>query len=270
EGGTDGADLAVHHAGRGDHVGTGGGLRDGDSLVELERWVIGDGLPREHAAMAVVGVLAQTEVRDQQSVGAECFSEVAQGTLDDTVLRPRLRALRILLHGDAEQHEAPHAHFQRGLGLARQRLDGILLLPAPRLDRVRFVDGVAHEQRIDQIFGRERGLSDEPAKRRPRAQPAGALRRKGHAGIGVRLRTMASTSPRVVYSCAMISTRSPRSRAVCAAIGPMQAILTRSDGGSGMAPTKWRTVDELVNVITSTPTRQAASRGRRSAGGTAR
>src|SRR6266576_338626 len=195
---------------------------------------------------------------------------VAQGTLDDTGLRPRLRALGILLGGDPEQHKAPHADFHRGLGLARQRLDRVLLMPGHRLDRARFVDGVAHEQRIDQILGRERGLAGEPAKRRPRAQPTGALRRKGHDGIGVRLRTMASTSPRVVYSCAMISTRSPRSRAVCAVIGPMQAILTRSVGGSGIPPTKWRTVDELVNVIMSTPGRQEASRGRRSAGGTAR
>ena len=71
---------------------------------------------------------------------------------------------------------------------------------------------------------------------------------------------MASTSPRVVYSWAMISTRSPSSRAVCAVMGPMQATRIRSGIGPGKASTKCRTVDELVKVTMSTFGRQAASR----------
>ena len=44
ERGTDRANLPVHHARGGDHVGARGGLREGDPLVELERSVIGDGI----------------------------------------------------------------------------------------------------------------------------------------------------------------------------------------------------------------------------------
>src|SRR4029077_10570504 len=238
EGRSDRADLAVHHARGGNHVGAGSRLRDGDLLVEPERRIIGGGLPLEHAAVPVVGVLAKTEVRNQQRVRAECISQLAQRPLADAVLGPCLRALRILLRRNAKEHETAHADLECCLRFARQGLERVLLLPGHRLDRAWLIDRVAHEQWMDQILRRDRGLPGEPAERRPRPQPAGALRWKGHAGIGVRLRTMASTSPPVVYSCAMISTRSPRSRAVCAVIGPMQAILTWSPSAPGIASTK--------------------------------
>src|ERR1700732_4482684 len=136
-----------------------------------------------------------------------------------------------------------------------------------RLDRLRLVDRITDEQGVDQILGGDLRFPRQPAERRPGPQAAGTFVRKAHAEIGARLRTMASTSPRVVYSCAMISTRSPRSRAVCAVIGPMQAILTWSESGPGIASTKWRTVEELVKVIMSMPGRQAASRGPTPSGG---
>src|ERR1700730_13408989 len=158
----------------------------------------------------------------------------------------------------------------RGLRLTRQCSKNTLTMAVNRLDRLRLVDRITDEQGVDQILGRDLRFARQPAERRPGPQAAGTFVRKAHAEIGARLRTMASTSPRVVYSCAMISTRSPRSRAVCAVIGPMQATVTRSAGRPSIALAKWRTVDELVNVITSTPGRQAASRARRSGGGTAR
>ena len=72
--------------------------------------------------------------------------------------------------------------------------------------------------------------------------------------------TSAATSPAMVYSFAMILTLSPTSRAVCAVMGPMQAM---SGFGKIMScptsVTKLRTVEELVKVIASTPRRNSAS-----------
>src|SRR5439155_2534583 len=81
------------------------------------------------------------------------------------------------------------------------------------------------------------------------------------SGLGFRQRTaaaaMAAASPRVVYSRAMISTARPSLRAVSAVTGPMHAMAASpSRAGSlssGNARTKFTTVDELVNEMTSTP-----------------
>jgi NCS1 nucleoside transporter family len=79
----------------------------------------------------------------------------------------------------------------------------------------------------------------------------------------------ASINPRTVYSFATTSTVSPNSRAVAAVIGPIQAMQARLAIGSASSLSslkKLRTVDELVNVITSTPCRSASNAdGRRSA-----
>src|SRR5450759_970867 len=68
---------------------------------------------------------------------------------------------------------------------------------------------------------------------------------------------MACTRPCVVYSRATIETVRPSLRAESAVTGPMHAISaspsTAGRRSSGKAPTKLYTVDELVNVITSTP-----------------
>ena len=67
---------------------------------------------------------------------------------------------------------------------------------------------------------------------------------------------MARASAGIVYSSGMIRVSRPSSRAVSRVIGPMQAIATpamaldSSPGGNSAA--KCRTVDELVNVTTST------------------
>src|SRR5439155_26956083 len=78
---------------------------------------------------------------------------------------------------------------------------------------------------------------------------------------------IAWTSPCVVYSRATIETPRPRLRALSAVTGPMHAISAspRIAGrrSSGNARTKLYTVDELVKVITSTP---SPSNSRSSAG----
>src|ERR1041385_7428289 len=74
----------------------------------------------------------------------------------------------------------------------------------------------------------------------------------------------AEISPSVVYSFATIRFGRPASFAVCSVIGPIQAnngLFGKSEGFSpfcSVTAIKFRTVDELVNVMTSTPERSAA------------
>src|SRR5207237_5920043 len=115
------------------------------------------------------------------------------------------------------------------------------------IDRLRLRDGLTNEERVDQVLGRDLRFAGQPAERRVPPHAAGTLRGKAHAEIGVRLRTMASTKPRVVYSWAMISTRIPRSRAVCAVIVPMQATATTAGRGPSIAGSKRATGEEREN-----------------------
>ncbi len=62
----DGADAAVHHVRRRDDVGAGGGVRDGRSHELLDRRIVGDLVVDDDAAVAVVGVLAQADVGDDE------------------------------------------------------------------------------------------------------------------------------------------------------------------------------------------------------------
>src|SRR5439155_15415394 len=260
ERGANGGDLAVHHARGRDHVGAGRRLRGRDPLVDLESPVIFDLLPVEDSAVAMVRVLAESEIGYQQSVATKGIAQLPQRALHDPVLDPRTRPLWILGGRNAEEHEAPHAQLDGGLGLAGQRFERVLNLARHGFDRLRLSDGLTNKERVDQILGGDPRFAGQPAEGRIPPHPAGTLRGKAHAEIGARLRTMASTKPRVVYSWAMISTRIPRSRAVCAVIGPMQAMATLAGSGPSIASTKCRTVEELVKVIISTRSRFSASR----------
>src|SRR5262249_11367642 len=63
--------------------------------------------------------------------------------------------------------------------------------------------------------------------------------------------TTASTSPSIVKGRASTVTATPSSRAVAEVIGPIEATRTPSSACAPAASTKFRTVDELVNVTQS-------------------
>ena len=63
----DAADAAVHHVGRRDDVGAGGGVRERGARQLLDRRVVDDLLAVEDAAVAVRGVLAQADVGDDDA-----------------------------------------------------------------------------------------------------------------------------------------------------------------------------------------------------------
>jgi hypothetical protein len=84
-------DLAVHHPARTDQVGASLGLRERDPPVPVERGVVVHAaVRREHAAVPVVGVLVEAEVRDDHVLVAELLPQHAQGLLRDAVRVPCL------------------------------------------------------------------------------------------------------------------------------------------------------------------------------------
>ena len=65
----DRADPAVHHVRRRDDVGAGRRMRDGRAHELLDRRIVGDLVVDDDAAVAVVGVLAEADVGDDEHVG---------------------------------------------------------------------------------------------------------------------------------------------------------------------------------------------------------
>ena len=94
ERGADRGDLAVHHPGRRDEISARVGLGDRGPRVEIERLVVRRRRRREHAAVSVVGVLAQAQIADQDGVVAELVAQRAQRALRDAVRCIRGRAGR--------------------------------------------------------------------------------------------------------------------------------------------------------------------------------
>src|SRR6266849_5777223 len=135
--------------------------------------------------------------------------------------------------------------------------------------RYRRLERLVHRQARPDDHGQDRDDDQvrDPRPALPRLGEHQVLfrveQRRGGArcGLGFRHLTaaaaMAAARPRVVYSRAVISTFNPSLRAVSAVTGPMQATVaspsTAGSLSSGNARTKLTTVDELVNVITSTP-----------------
>ncbi len=159
------------------------GLREGDPPVALERLVVVDvPVVVQHPAMPVIGVLVQTEVGDHDVFVAELGTERPKGHLRDAVGVPRLGALGVLALGDAEQDEREDAPARDLGGLFPQGLERVLELSGHRRDRYGIRHALFHEQRRDQMAGRELGLAHERAERGGSAHPSRAL--PGEAGHG--------------------------------------------------------------------------------------
>ena len=112
----DRTDPAVHHVARGDRVRPGLDVAGRRAREQLERLVVLHDPVHEDAAVAVRGVLAQADVRDEHELRL-IGGERPERLLDDPVLDPRARALVVLLLWDSEQ--------QHGLDPERGKLAGL-------------------------------------------------------------------------------------------------------------------------------------------------
>jgi hypothetical protein len=118
----------------------------------------------EHAAVAVVGVLAQAEVGDQGDLVAEVAGEGLEGPLHDPLGRPCLGALGVLGRRHAEQQQ--RRDTQRGQlgGLLPQAVEGVLVVAWHRGDRDRLADALLDEQGSDQVAPGHLGLAGQVAQ----------------------------------------------------------------------------------------------------------
>ena len=111
------ADLAVHHAGRAEHMRPGVGLRHGHPAIDLQGGVVVHvAVVVEHAAVAMVGEFVQADVTHHHEVVADLGSHVPDGLVQYAVRVQRSGALGIAPGRDAEEHDAadPQLHGLRG------------------------------------------------------------------------------------------------------------------------------------------------------------
>ena len=184
ERGTDGGDLPVHHARRRDDVGPGGGLSDRDAPIELERGVVVDAaFAIEDAAMPVVGVFVDTQIRAQHHGVAEVVAQVTQCDLHDAVGIPRPRPGRVFVSRNPEQDDGRNAQVDELRHFFAQRIAGVLNHTGERCDRLRFVDAFAHEERRDKVVGADAGLGHHAAQGRGAPQSPGSSLREAHGSM---------------------------------------------------------------------------------------
>ncbi len=181
EGTADGFDLAVHHPARGHHVGTGPGLGERHAPVELDGGVVVD-LPvgPEHPAVPAQRVLVEAQVGHEHQLVAEGGAQLGERNLDDPVRIPGARAVLVLRHRHAEEHEGGDAEVGEAQGLFDERVDRVLALAGQRRDGGGPLEPLTHEQRCDEVVDRQPRLSHEPAQCRCPAQTAGSVGGEAH------------------------------------------------------------------------------------------
>ena len=143
-----------------DGVGACGGVADGRPSEQLQRRVVVDLLAVEHAAVAVRGVLAETDVGQQHEPRAR-LAQRPQRALDDAVVVPGARAVGVLLFRDAEQDQRLHAEPSGFLGLGDEIVDG---KPAERGQLGVRLGGRADEDREHEVVEIQSRLAHERAQ----------------------------------------------------------------------------------------------------------
>src|SRR3954454_14448723 len=118
--------------------------------------------------MPVRRVLAEADVRQQEQLG-EAPAQLAQRALDDAGVRPRARALLVLVFRNPEQDHRLDAEADELLGLTHDVLDGEA---AERRQKLIAARVRADEERHDELVQVEMCLSDQIAQRRSSAQSA--------------------------------------------------------------------------------------------------
>src|SRR5438105_1048875 len=239
----DGADAAVHHVRRCDHVRARLDVRHRGAREQLERGIVLHRTVLDHTAVAVAGVLAEADVGDHEQVGHGVLHGPHR-LLHDAVLRVGLRPAWILLRGDAEQQHARNAHARGVLALLDQLVDREAMLAGHRRDRL------AHAAAVDDVKVTASTVAAAsaspsrvllPSARRvvyagtsststpsarsdvTRTSRVWAARGKSTRSRSPRSPRSRSTRPSARYSAGTMSTPTPCSRSASAVAGPMAA-----------------------------------------------
>jgi hypothetical protein len=176
----DRGDASVHHVARRDDVGAGIDVTECRADEQLDRLVVHHVSVADDAAVAVVGVLAEADVRHQDELRRR-VAQRAEPALHDAVRIPGAAPLVVLRLRDPEQDHRLDAETGELLPLRGERLQRVALhrrelLVGERLRR--------DEQREDHVVEVEPRLPHERAHAPARAQPPQPCRReRAHAGM---------------------------------------------------------------------------------------
>ena len=157
----DGADPPVHHVARRDDVDAGARLRDRRARQQLERRiVVDDAVGAQHAAVAVVGVLAQAQVGDHEQVRMRPLDRLQPRAARCRPHPTRPSPRRPSARRDPEQQDRRDPERPRLAGLRRPRArsagrltPGIASIGCGVLDRLR------DEHRMDEVRRRQARLA---------------------------------------------------------------------------------------------------------------
>jgi len=115
-----------------------------DLAEQVHRRVVLDLAVLNHTAMPVIGVLAQTDVTDQEEIGDGPLHGACR-LLDDPLLVVCLRAGRVLGLGQAEQDDPAEPEAARPLGVLHELVHGGLVHARERRHFPAHSLAVAHE-----------------------------------------------------------------------------------------------------------------------------
>ena len=184
----DGGDAAVHHVAGGDDVCAGLGLADGGAGQEFEGGVVVDfeavAAFNDDAAVAVAGVLAETDVGDEDQLpGGVGAAQGAQGLLNDAAFFPCAGAVLVLGFGQAEEQEAAEAEAGGFFGFEDGFVDGEVEDAGHGADFFAYAFAGADEQGVDQVAGLKDRFAHQGAHGGAAAEAAHTHLRESHGSI---------------------------------------------------------------------------------------
>ena len=106
---------AVHHVRWRDHVRPCLGVGQRGPGQEIQRGVVVDGMPFDDAAMAVIGVFAQTDIGNDHQI-RQFVLDLADGPLHDAFFGVSLGAQRVFLVRQAKENDRRYSQMKGFLG----------------------------------------------------------------------------------------------------------------------------------------------------------
>ena len=153
-------------------------MADGLGGQPLERRIVVDvAVPVELAAVPMARVLAHADVGDDDH-RRSFRADRADGLLHDAMVVVGFASAFVLARRDAEEQDRRHVQACKLAHLGFKHIDRHLVDARHRGNLVAQADARLHEERIDEIFGRQLGFADVAAHRLGRAHAARAICRE--------------------------------------------------------------------------------------------
>ena len=174
EGRADRAHAPVHHVGGRDHVGAGPRVRDRLDGEQLEGRIVVHVAVLHHAAVAVVGVFAETDVGHEDEPRRR-LADGAERPRDDAVGVGGAAPARVLPLRHAEEEDGRHAQVPEAAALLGRAIDRALRDARHRRDRLLDPAPGHDEERLHELGRVDARLAHQAAERLAAAETARAV-----------------------------------------------------------------------------------------------